>query len=409
MLAEDRTPPQRSKRANHQTTEGAGDSGPSHKIDAAASSATRRRQAVSVVDATSDGADTPPPYRRPPTSRRAKVTARPLNVSDRLFVQQASYIMESAPEIVESNIEMVERPQPPAVISQPLPPALPDDGRTASGVTILSGDSTRRMAALRFLPPKRKKRRHWATGLIILTLIGAVAATAVATVRPLASGTSEGLAVHAAGPLGLPVALDAVNQAPTGQWVAVIGVQPNQDIGGGAGPGVSAPGSAGLAVKSVKSTIVTVASNSAIAAGVSPPPLSPWPPSWAFVTVPGYYAFSMSDVNGYYSWAFGQCTWWAQYERQDENLMHMGNAQYWASSAASRGYSVGFTPQVGATVVFQPGIQGAGGAGHVAHVLKVYPNGWFLISEMNFYWNGGGWGRVDYRFAHTGSGVQFIY
>jgi len=39
----------------------------------------------------------------------------------------------------------------------------------------------------------------------------------------------------------------------------------------------------------------------------------------------------------------------------------------------------------------------------------VYPGGWFLVSEMNFFWNGGGWGRVDYRFAHAGSGVSFIY
>ena len=63
----------------------------------------------------------------------------------------------------------------------------------------------------------------------------------------------------------------------------------------------------------------------------------------------------------------------------------------------------------GATVVFQPGVEGAGGAGHVAHVEAVYPGGWFLISEMNFYWNGGGWGRVDYRFAYARSGVSFIY
>lgn len=86
----------------------------------------------------------------------------------------------------------------------------------------------------------------------------------------------------------------------------------------------------------------------------------------------------------------------------------MGNALNWASSAAARGYAVGSTPVVGGTVVFQPGVQGAGGAGHVAHVEAVYPDGWFLISEMNFYINGGGWGRVDYRYAHTGWGVQFI-
>ena len=125
--------------------------------------------------------------------------------------------------------------------------------------------------------------------------------------------------------------------------------------------------------------------------------------------VPGHPAFGMSDVGGYYYWAFGQCTWWAQYRRQGENLTHMGAAMYWAAGAAARGYRVGSTPRAGATVVFQPGVQGAGGAGHVAHVVAVYPGGWFLQSEMNFYWNGGGWGRVDYRYAHVGWGVAFIY
>jgi surface antigen len=124
--------------------------------------------------------------------------------------------------------------------------------------------------------------------------------------------------------------------------------------------------------------------------------------------VPGHYSFAVS-ANGYYSVAFGQCTWWAQWKRQDENFQQIGNAMYWASGAAARGYRVGTVPAVGSTVVFQPGVQGASGAGHVAHVEAVYPDGWFLISEMNFYWNGGGWGRVDYRFAHMGPGVQFIY
>lgn len=126
--------------------------------------------------------------------------------------------------------------------------------------------------------------------------------------------------------------------------------------------------------------------------------------------VPGHPGYAVAEPNpDPYWWAFGQCTWWAQNQRSDENLKHMGNAEYWAGGAAARGYRVGSTPAVNATVVFQPGVQGAGGAGHVAHVVAVYPGGWFLVSEMNFYWNGGGWGRVDYRFAHSGSGVSFIY
>ena len=143
--------------------------------------------------------------------------------------------------------------------------------------------------------------------------------------------------------------------------------------------------------------------------GIQAAPVQPWPPSNAYMYVPGHPAFAVSGSGGFYSWTFGQCTWWAQNKRRDENLMHMGNAQYWAGGAAGRGYKVGSTPAANATVVFQPGVQGAGGAGHVAHVEAVYPDGWFLVSEMNFYWNGGGNARVDYRFAHSGYGVSFIY
>lgn len=310
--------------------------------------------------------------------------------------------------MMEAMSTLDEPPMTSMVVAQPAAPATLEDVAASADVTIVEGDATSSMVAMRIAAPPRKKR-HWASGVVILTLITAVTLTAIATVTPLASGKSEGIAVNASGPLGLPVALDAVNQPPTGHWVALVGVQPNQDVGGGAGPGVKAPGSAGLPIASVRSVVNTGAPSTLQAGAVSPPPLSPWPPTWAYVAVPGYSSFGMSDVGGFYSWAFGQCTWWAQYERRDENLMHMGNAQYWASGARARGYSVGYAPRVGATVVFQPGVQGAGGAGHVAHVVKVYPDNWFLVSEMNFYWNGGGWGRVDYRFAHAGSGVQFIY
>jgi surface antigen len=329
------------------------------------------------------------------------VTARPISQSDRQLVERATWMVNAMPTLGET-------PALPAVIEQPAPPAILSDDDAPSGVLIVVGDATSSMVAMRLAPPPRKKR-HWATGAVILTLILAVSLTAIATVTPLAGGHAAGLAVNAAGPLGLPVALDSANKAPSGQWVAIIGLQPNQDVGGGAGPGVKAPGSAGLPVSSVKVVVNTGAPSTFEAGAVSPPPLSPWPPAWQYTAVPGYSAFGMGDTGGYYSWAFGQCTWWAQYERKDENLMHMGNAQFWASGASSRGYTVGSQPRVGATVVFQPGVQGAGGAGHVAHVVKVYPNDWVLISEMNFYWDGGGWGRVDYRFAHAGSGVQFIY
>ena len=88
----------------------------------------------------------------------------------------------------------------------------------------------------------------------------------------------------------------------------------------------------------------------------------------------------------------------------------LGNARYWAADAQQswRHLTVTSTPTPGSTVVFQPGVEGAGGGGHVAHVLAVFPDGWFELSEMNFYWSGGGWGRVDYRYAYVAWGVSFI-
>jgi surface antigen len=89
--------------------------------------------------------------------------------------------------------------------------------------------------------------------------------------------------------------------------------------------------------------------------------------------------------------------------------MQLGDAAQWAYNADAHGLSTGSDPEVGATAVFQADVQGASGLGHAAHVEAVYGDGWFLVSEMEFYWNGGGWGRVSYRYAHTSAGVSFIY
>lgn len=128
---------------------------------------------------------------------------------------------------------------------------------------------------------------------------------------------------------------------------------------------------------------------------------------WAYT---GHPAYGMSDYRGDPNAAFfGYCTWYAQYRRLDERLISLGYAAQWAFNAPAHGLRTGTVPVVGATVVFQPGVQGASSEGHVAHVEQVYSNGWFLVSAMSTYWNGGGWGRVSYVYAHTGYGVSFIY
>jgi CHAP domain len=149
-----------------------------------------------------------------------------------------------------------------------------------------------------------------------------------------------------------------------------------------------------------------IASHPVISMPLSAPggPYNPWGP------VPGHPGYAMSDFAGDpASSFFGYCTWYAWYRAQSESLLRLGMAAQWAANAPRYGLSTGTTPAVGATAVFQPGVEGAGGGGHAAHVEQVLGGGWFIVSEMNYILNGGGWGRIDWRYAYVTSGVSFIY
>ncbi len=140
------------------------------------------------------------------------------------------------------------------------------------------------------------------------------------------------------------------------------------------------------------------------------PNITPPPPYGYFVAPPGFESFAVQDYYGDpFGGSFGQCTWWAQHKRPDHDYKGMGDAWAWLYSAPQRGYKVSTTPTVNATVIFEPGVESASGIGHVAHVEQLLPGGWILISEMNFFWNNGGWGRVDYRYITAGPGVYFIW
>lgn len=119
----------------------------------------------------------------------------------------------------------------------------------------------------------------------------------------------------------------------------------------------------------------------------------------------GAYGASWGAVRGY---AFGNCTAGAA-AFAGYIPAGLGNAKDWLWNAQRRGMPTGSQPRVGATAVFQPFIQGAGNLGHVGNVVGVYGNGWFMIREEFFSWNGGGYDRVDYRYVHTGYGVDFIF
>jgi hypothetical protein len=140
------------------------------------------------------------------------------------------------------------------------------------------------------------------------------------------------------------------------------------------------------------------------------PAITPAPPYGSYIAPPGFFSFGVSDyADDPEGGSFGQCTWWAAHKRPDEDFWGIGDAWSWADGARARGYIVTDTPYPNATVVFQPGVQGALGVGHVAHVEQILSDGWILISEMNFFWNNGGWGRVDYRYITPGPGVVFIH
>jgi hypothetical protein len=351
---------------------------PSGPLDAMDDEAPQDDELPQLPLAADDSGPIPPP--------RALVRARPVTRQDAALVQRTS---QKLGNILPTSKQL-------AALSPTAATALIPAAKNAKPTAIVPA------IVLRGSEPRPRSRT---ATVIVSVLVLALLFGAVRVVIPL---TAQKAAAQLFSPNGALLALDPAGAAPTGPWDTASGATEALGQGGGAGPGVNAPGSAGAPIGDTGPAGNYNASPGAVF--VSPPPMEPWPPGDVFMSVPAHPAFWVNrPADGYYWWAFGQCTWWAQNTRRDENLSYIGDAKYWASGAAARGYRVGAQPAVNATVVFRPGTEGAGGAGHVAHVEAVYPGGWFLISEMNFYWNGGGWGKVDYRFAHSGYGVYFIY
>lgn len=84
------------------------------------------------------------------------------------------------------------------------------------------------------------------------------------------------------------------------------------------------------------------------------------------------------------SYAWGNCTYWVFYLRQqagDPIPTNWGNAATWSVNAILQGYAVDHTPTVGA--IMQTSLVD-NGLGHVAYVTAVDPTtGAWTVSEMN--------------------------
>jgi len=114
---------------------------------------------------------------------------------------------------------------------------------------------------------------------------------------------------------------------------------------------------------------------------------------------PGCYAtiYTPNPANFPARPGFGYCNWWVREQHLNHPDITEGN------------YPRSSIPQAGEAVWLDPDVQGASSDGHWAQLVAISPGGyWLLISEMNFSWRGGGFGRVDYRYIHTGPGILFV-
>ena len=113
-----------------------------------------------------------------------------------------------------------------------------------------------------------------------------------------------------------------------------------------------------------------------------------------------YYG-SVGGSGGHFP--YGYCTWWVAHKRY---VPWNGDAWQWWYNARQFGFQEGQYPAVGAIMV--QGITAWSPVGHVAYVEKVYADGSFMVSEMNY----GRWGVVDYRTIRSRAGqdiLGFIY
>ena len=116
---------------------------------------------------------------------------------------------------------------------------------------------------------------------------------------------------------------------------------------------------------------------------------------------PGCYAniYQPNPANYVQRPGFGWCNWWAR-------VTHPAHPDITESLAYPRGTN----PVAGAPIFFDGNEQGADSEGHWAVAVAVAPDHyWVLISEMNFAWRGGGWGKLDYRYIHVSPHVHFVY
>ena len=112
--------------------------------------------------------------------------------------------------------------------------------------------------------------------------------------------------------------------------------------------------------------------------GAFPPPPALYLQLMRSGTGGGYVTKVLGCCLGPYpnSFPVGWCTYYVATKRQ---VTWTGDAGWWYNNAAAKGYAVGPIPKVGAIMVTWESW-----AGHVAYVEAVYPDGSWMVTEMNW-------------------------
>lgn len=124
-------------------------------------------------------------------------------------------------------------------------------------------------------------------------------------------------------------------------------------------------------------------------------------------------AATLMGGGGLNRFAFGQCTYWANYRYHQLTgywVDWLGNAYQWAAGARAAGWIVSPTPNLKgpSIIVLQPYVEGASYFGHVAVVERVNKDGSVWASNFNWYANGG-WDTLSYWTFTPGPGVSFVW
>ena len=120
------------------------------------------------------------------------------------------------------------------------------------------------------------------------------------------------------------------------------------------------------------------------AASGTPAPDSVYP--YESTTRIGPWGFTTRHAADYVAWRFFErdVTFSATMAGPNGTAGRFGDPATWAGHAAGLGFRVDNVPRAGAIAQWNAGEQGAGGAGHVAYVERVNPDGSVVVSEFDW-------------------------